>query len=66
MNPPQSVIVAVGRIVKRPVVVEDQVVARLTVPLSLSVDHRVVGGVAAAAFLQTLIEILESPSASLL
>lgn len=64
LNPPQSIIVAVGKIAKRPVVVDDQVVARLTMPVSLSVDHRVIDGVAAAAFLQTLIAILESPAAT--
>lgn len=64
LNPPQSVIVAVGRIAKRPVVENDQVVARLTMPVSLSIDHRVVDGVPAAAFLQTLIGILESPEAT--
>ncbi len=64
LNPPQSVIVAVGKIAKRPVVVGDEVVARLTMPVSLSVDHRVVDGVPAAAFLQTLIGILESPEAT--
>ena len=64
LNPPQSVIVAVGKIAKRPVVVDDQVVARLTMPISLSVDHRVVDGVPAAQFLQTLIAILESPEST--
>lgn len=57
-------IVAVGKIAKRPVVVDDQVVARLTMPISLSVDHRVVDGVPAAQFLQTLIAILESPEST--
>ncbi len=61
LNPPQSVIVAVGSLKKRPVVVGDAVVARLTLPISLSVDHRVVDGVAAAEFLQTLVRLLESP-----
>lgn len=64
LNPPQSIIVAVGKIAKRPVVENDQVVARLTMPISLSVDHRIVDGVPAAAFLQTLIGILESPAAT--
>ncbi len=61
LNPPQSVIVAVGSLKKRPVVVVDAVVARLILPISLSVDHRVVDGVAAAEFLQTLVQLLESP-----
>lgn len=64
LNPPQSIIVAVGKIAKRPVVIGDDVVARLTMPISLSVDHRVVDGVPAAQFLQTLIAILESPAAT--
>lgn len=64
LNPPQSIIVAVGKIAKRPVVEGDAVVARLTMPVSLSVDHRVVDGVPAAQFLQTLIGILESPGAT--
>ncbi|MBI2687244.1 MAG: 2-oxo acid dehydrogenase subunit E2 [Acidobacteria bacterium] len=64
LNPPQSVIVAAGRIARRPVVENDQVVARLTLPISLSVDHRVADGIPAAAFLQTLIGILESPEAT--
>jgi len=64
LNPPQSMIVAVGKIAKRPVVEGDQVVARLTMPISLSVDHRVVDVIPAAAFLQTLIGILEAPEAT--
>ena len=61
LNPPQSAIIAVGRIAKRPFVAEDTVVARLTMPLSLSVDHRVVDGVAAAEFLNALLRFLQSP-----
>ncbi len=60
LNPPQSIIVAAGSLKKRPVVFNSLVVARLTLPLSLSVDHRVIDGVAAAAFLATLIRILET------
>lgn len=61
LNPPQSAILAVGRMAKRPVVDGDAVVARLTVPITLSVDHRVVDGVAAAKFLQGLTSLLQSP-----
>ena len=52
---------AAGRIAKRPFVDGDAVVARLTMPLSISVDHRVVDGMAAAAFLKNLVELLQSP-----
>ncbi len=63
LNPPQSIIVAAGSLKKRPVVLGEQVIARLTLPISLSVDHRVIDGVTAAAFLQTLIGLLERPIA---
>jgi pyruvate dehydrogenase E2 component (dihydrolipoamide acetyltransferase) len=61
LNPPQSAIVAVGRIIKRPFVEGDAVVARLTAPISISVDHRVVDGVAAAGFLSGIVQLLQSP-----
>jgi pyruvate dehydrogenase E2 component (dihydrolipoamide acetyltransferase) len=61
LNPPQSLILAVGRMAKRPVVEGDAVVARLTLPLSVSVDHRVIDGVAAARFLEALVQTLEAP-----
>jgi pyruvate dehydrogenase E2 component (dihydrolipoamide acetyltransferase) len=62
LNPPQSVILATGRIAKRPVVVDDQIQAQPTVALNLSADHRVLDGVAAANFLARLRELIESPS----
>ena len=61
LNPPQSLIIAAGRMAKRPVVEGDAVVARLTLPLSVSVDHRVIDGVAAAHYLESLVQVLEAP-----
>lgn len=61
INPPQSAILAVGRIAGRPVAAGDEVVARPTVWLTLSVDHRVVDGVAAAEFLRTIVEAVQAP-----
>ena len=61
LNPPQSAILAIGSIAQRPVVVDGAVVARLTVPLSLSVDHRVADGLAAARFLQAIVQLIEAP-----
>lgn len=61
LNPPQSAIVAVGKIAKRPFVDGDSIVARLTVAISVSVDHRVVDGVAAARFLGAIVAGVESP-----
>ena len=62
LNPPQSVILATGRIAKRPVVAGDRIEAQPTVVLNLSADHRVLDGVAAANFLARIRELIESPS----
>ena len=61
LNPPQSAILGVGRIAKRPAVVGDAVVPREQVTLSLTFDHRVVDGGPAARFLQTLTGMIEGP-----
>jgi pyruvate dehydrogenase E2 component (dihydrolipoamide acetyltransferase) len=66
LNPPQSVILATGRISKRAVVVNDSLEVCPTVVLSLSVDHRVLDGVAAAIFLSRIKELIENPSVTLL
>ncbi len=61
INPPQSAILAVGRIAERPVVEDDQVVARPTIRLTLSVDHRVLDGAEGARFLSDLRALIEEP-----
>lgn len=61
INPPQSAILATGRIAGRPVVEKGQVVARPTIYLTLSVDHRVLDGATAARFLQDLQVLIEDP-----
>lgn len=67
INPPQAVILAVGAIVKKPVVdAGDRVVAGQRMALSLSCDHRVVDGAAGAEFLAELRRSLETPSALLI
>lgn len=62
LNPPQSAILAVSGIQTVPVVKNQQVVPGKTLSLTLSVDHRVIDGVASALFLQTLKKILENPA----
>lgn len=57
--PPQSAILGVGAIVRKPAVVEDKLQVRHLMKLTLSVDHRVADGAEAAQFLQRLKEILE-------
>jgi len=61
INPPQSAILATGRILQRPVVEKGEVVARPTIYLTLSVDHRVLDGATAARFLQELQTLIEDP-----
>jgi pyruvate dehydrogenase E2 component (dihydrolipoamide acetyltransferase) len=61
INPPQSAILAVGRIAQRAVVEGGKVVARPTVRLTLSVDHRVLDGAEGARFLKDLKSVIEEP-----
>ena len=66
INVPEVAILLVGRSRKMPVVVKDEVKIRLMMPLSLSYDHRLVDGGAAARFLNEVISYLEAPSRLLL
>jgi len=61
INPPESAILGMGKIVKTPVVREDQVVIRQMMYLCLSYDHRVVDGAPAVKFLQRVKLLLETP-----
>jgi pyruvate dehydrogenase E2 component (dihydrolipoamide acetyltransferase) len=61
VNPPQAAIMAVGRIKDRVVAVDGQVAVRPMMFVTLSVDHRVLDGAAAARFLARVVELLENP-----
>jgi pyruvate dehydrogenase E2 component (dihydrolipoamide acetyltransferase) len=61
VNPPEAAILGVGRIAKRPAVIDGQLGIRDEMELSLSFDHRVVDGAPAAQFLQRVVQVLESP-----
>jgi pyruvate dehydrogenase E2 component (dihydrolipoamide acetyltransferase) len=65
INPPESAILGVNRVVKKPVIVEadgvDRIEIRPMMNLSLSVDHRLVDGATGAMFLQKLTGLLENP-----
>ena len=60
--PPQSSMLAVGRMAPRPYVVDGELCVRPTMRMCLSIDHRVLDGVIAAEFLGRIIELLEKPS----
>lgn len=66
INTPETAILLVGRSRRLPVVVGDDVKIRLMMPLSLSYDHRLIDGGAAARFLNDVIGYLEAPSRLLL
>jgi pyruvate dehydrogenase E2 component (dihydrolipoamide acetyltransferase) len=59
LNPPESAILAVGRTVDRPCVRHGAVVVRPVSELTLTLDHRLADGRAAAMFLARLVQILE-------
>ncbi len=61
INPPESAILGVGRILKKPVVHDDEIVARSMLTLSLTFDHRVIDGAPAAQFLQTISSYIQDP-----
>ncbi len=61
INSPQSAILAVGRVRERPIVRDGSVVARPTVHLTLSVDHRLLDGAQAARFLERVSQLVEEP-----
>ena len=67
INPPQAAILAVGNIVKKPVVdANDNIVVGLRQSFTLSCDHRVVDGAVGAAYLKELRELIEKPALLLL
>jgi 2-oxoglutarate dehydrogenase E2 component (dihydrolipoamide succinyltransferase) len=66
LNPPQSAILGMHKIEKRPVVVDDAVVIRPMMYLAVSYDHRLIDGEQAVTFLVRVKERLEDPSRILL
>jgi 2-oxoglutarate dehydrogenase E2 component (dihydrolipoamide succinyltransferase) len=66
LNPPQSAILGMHKIEKRPVVVSDQIVIRPMMYVALSYDHRLIDGAEAVTFLVKVKERLEDPSRLLL
>jgi 2-oxoglutarate dehydrogenase E2 component (dihydrolipoamide succinyltransferase) len=61
LNPPQSGILGMHTIQKRPVVINDNIAIRPMMYLALSYDHRVVDGKGAVTFLVRVKEALEDP-----
>jgi pyruvate dehydrogenase E2 component (dihydrolipoamide acetyltransferase) len=66
INYPETAILGLGELKQRPVVEDGEVVAKHTIPISLSIDHRVIDGAEAAQFANTLMEYLQNPELLLL
>ncbi len=66
LNPPQSAILGMHAITKRPVVVNDQFAIRPMMYLALSYDHRLIDGREAVLFLVRVKELVEHPAVMLL
>jgi pyruvate dehydrogenase E2 component (dihydrolipoamide acetyltransferase) len=63
INPPQSAILAVGKLEPKAVVRDGEIVARNTMNLTIACDHRILSGAPAAEFLARIKAILEQPIA---
>jgi pyruvate dehydrogenase E2 component (dihydrolipoamide acetyltransferase) len=61
INPPESAILAIGKIDRVPVADGDNVVIRPIMVLSLTYDHRIIDGAPAAQFLQRVKQIMQNP-----
>ncbi len=66
LNPPGSAILGMHAIIKRPVVVDDEIVIRPMMYLALSYDHRVIDGRESVTFLKRIKDCLEEPNRMLL
>jgi len=66
LNTPQSGILGMHKIEKRPVVVDDEIVIRPMMYVALSYDHRIVDGKGAVTFLKRVKEYVENPERILL
>ncbi|MFA8341664.1 MAG: dihydrolipoamide acetyltransferase family protein [Rhodothermaceae bacterium] len=62
INYPQTGILGIGRLLKKPVVKNDEIVVGSVLPLSLSVDHRIVDGGDTARFVNQVMEYLSDPA----
>lgn len=66
LNPPQSAILGMHSIIKRPIAIDDEVVIRPMMYLAVSYDHRIIDGKEAVSFLVHIKELLEDPTRLLL
>jgi len=61
INPPQTSILAVGKIIKKPIIVNEEIKVGNTLKSTLSADHRVLDGAVAGKLLKDFNDIIEDP-----
>ncbi len=66
INYPEAAIIGMARVQQRPVVVDDQIVVRKMLPVTLAFDHRIADGAAAARFVTGVVRRLSDPAAMLI
>lgn len=66
INQPNSAILGVSATIEKPVVINKEIVIRPIMSLGLTIDHRVVDGLAGAKFMKELKELIENPISMLI
>lgn len=66
INYPEAAILGLGRVTKKPIAIDDEIVIRKILPVSLSYDHRIIDGASGARFINRLRELLSDPDILLL
>lgn len=61
INQPEVAILAVGKIIESPIVINSEIKIKPIMKITLSSDHRVIDGAVAAKFLKRIKELLEDP-----
>ena len=61
INPPESAILGVCRIIEKPIVINGEICIRPMMNLVMSFDHRVIDGALGAQFMKRLREFIEEP-----
>jgi len=61
LNPPEAALLGIGAIEKKPVAINDEVVIRKMMPISLTFDHRIIDGATAGAFRNRMKTLVEHP-----
>jgi pyruvate dehydrogenase E2 component (dihydrolipoamide acetyltransferase) len=65
INPPGSAILALGAIEQKPVVINNEIIIRPMMSMTLSCDHRVIDGATGADFMKTLKAYIDDPALAL-